>query len=83
MSKKAWKAVSTAGIVLTTIGASAGYIDIATDFHFETISDHFDFIILSSLVGAAIAFVGLIGWARHLEQPSRVRMAGWVFAFHG
>lgn len=81
MSKKAWKAVSLAGIVLTTIGASAGYIDIATGFRFEALSDHFEFLTLCLLVGAVIAFTGLIGWARHLKRPSRFRMAGWVFAF--
>lgn len=81
MSPKVWKAVALTGVALTTIGASVGYIDIATDFRFEALSAHFEFLTLCLLVGAVIAFVGLIGWGRHLERPSRVHMAGWVFAF--
>lgn len=66
MFKNAWKAVAITGTVLTTAGASVDYIDVATCFRFEAISYHFDFLTLCLLVGAVIAFVGLIGWARHL-----------------
>jgi hypothetical protein len=80
-AKAIWRVVAIAGIGFVTIGAAAGYVDIATRFRFEFISDDFEIFILALLVGTLISFIGLTGWARYLDRQSRVRMAGLVFAF--
>lgn len=80
MSKTAWKVLSLVGLVFVLVGASAGYIDIATNFRFEWISDQFAYFILSLLVGTIAVFIGSIGWARFLDRPSRVRMAVLAFS---
>jgi hypothetical protein len=73
--------VAVVGIGLIVIGAAAGYVDVGTRFKFEFISDYYEVFGLALLVGTLLSFIGLIGWARHLERQYRVRMAGLVFAF--
>ncbi len=62
-------------------GAAAEYVDVATHFKFEFISDDYEFFGLALLLGVFLSFAGLIGWARHLDRPARVKAAGAVFAF--
>jgi len=73
-----WKIGSISGISLIAVGIAAAYVDIATQFDF--FSSRFEAFILAILVGVVMAFVGLIGWAKHLKPGARVRLAGFVFA---
>ena len=75
-----WKAGSIVGICLIAIGIGAGYVDIATHFNFQFLSDHFDIFLFAILAGTLSAFICLIGWARHLKRLARARLAGIVFA---
>jgi hypothetical protein len=73
-----WKTVSLLGIALIAIGILAGYIDVATHFRFEFISDDFDIVILALLIGVLLSFVGLIGWAAQPGVRRRGSTAGLV-----
>jgi hypothetical protein len=75
-----WGPIAIVGVCLVAVGISVGYIDVATHFRFEFLSDDFDIFLLALLIGVLLAFVGLIGWARHLQSGARARMAGLVFA---
>jgi hypothetical protein len=75
-----WKPCAIAGICLIAIGIGAGYFDEATNFGFEFISDHFGIFLDCASIGIVLAFIGLIGWVRHLKSGTRKQMAGAVFA---
>ena len=79
--KAVWKVTASVGVALVVTGAAAEYVDVATHFKFEFISDDYEFFGLALLVGVFLSFAGLIGWARHLDRPARVKAAGAVFAF--
>ncbi len=79
--KAVWKVTALVGVALVVTGAAAEYVDVATHFRFEFISDDYEFFGLALLVGVFLSFAGLIGWARHLDRPARVKAAGAVFAF--
>ena len=73
-----WKIVSFLGIALVGVGILAGYVDVATHFRFEFISDDFDTFMLASLIGVVLSFVGLIGWAAQPGPRRRGLTAGLV-----
>lgn len=75
-----WKAGSITGIALIAIGIGAGYVDIATHFNFEFISDHFGIFLSAILLGTLSAFDCLIGWAIRMKRGTRALVAGLVFA---
>jgi hypothetical protein len=75
-----WKVGSIFGVSLIAIGVAAGYVDVATHFRFQFLSDDSGTFILAILVGLLLVFVGLIGWAKHLKPGTRARRAGIVFA---
>jgi hypothetical protein len=63
-----------AGASLIAIGLGAGYLDEATRFNFEFISDHYEVFGLSALVGLLLSFIGCIGWARQLRKRNLVQL---------
>lgn len=79
--KAVWKVTALVGFALVVTGAAAEYVDVATHFKFEFISDDYELFSLALLLGVFLSFAGLIGWARHLDRPARVKAAGAVFAF--
>jgi hypothetical protein len=74
-----WKAVAILGMGLIAMGILAGYLDVATHFRFEFISDDFDSFILAMAIGVILSFIGLIGWAAQPGTQRRGLMAGLVF----
>jgi hypothetical protein len=73
-----WKTVSLLGAALIAVGILAGYIDVATHFRFEFISDDFDLFTLALLVGTVLSFVGFIGWSAQPGAPRRGLTAGLI-----
>jgi NO-binding membrane sensor protein with MHYT domain len=74
-----YRATAIVGTCLIGIGIAAGYIDVATHFRFQFISDQFSIFLLALLIGALASFVGLIGWAKQLPRGGRSHMARLVF----
>jgi hypothetical protein len=79
MPATVWKATAIVGICLIIVGIAAGYVDVATHFRLEFLSDHFNIFLIAVLVGVLASSVGLIGWARLLKRCARARMVGLVF----
>jgi hypothetical protein len=79
--KTVWRLAALVGVALVVTGAAAEYVDVATHFRFDFISDDYGVFGLALLLGVLLSFTGLIGWARHLDRPARMKMAGLVFAF--
>ena len=73
-----WKTISLLGVALTAVGISAEYIDVATHFRFEFISDDFDVFTLSLLVGTVLSFIGFIGWSAQPGARRRGLTAGLI-----
>ena len=73
-----WKTISLLGVALTAVGISAEYIDVATHFRFEFISDDFDVFTLSLLVGTVLFFIGFIGWSAQPGARRRGLTAGLI-----
>jgi hypothetical protein len=46
-----WAIGILVGVVLIVIGVGAGYVDVATHFRFDFLSNHFGWFILALLVG--------------------------------
>ncbi|AEU34948.1 hypothetical protein [Granulicella mallensis] len=76
---KYWRVIALTGACLIILGVGAGYVDVATHFNFEFISNHFDMFGLMGLTGVLLTAVGCIGWARHLGKRHLVLMAVIVF----
>jgi hypothetical protein len=73
-----WKIGSTVGTILIIVGVSAGYVDMITEFRYPFISNRFGIFLLSTIVGILMAFVCVIGWARHLRPSTRAKVAAIV-----
>jgi hypothetical protein len=68
------------GASLIAVGVGAGYLDDASHFQFEFISDYSNVFGLGGLIGTLLSFIGCIGWARYLSRGHLVLMAVVVFA---
>ena len=79
--KTAWRLTAVVGVAFVMAGAAAGYVDVATHFRFEFISDDYGFFGLALVLGVLLSFAGLIGIARDLDQPARIKTEGLDFAF--
>ena len=84
-----WKTVSLSGVALIAVGVLAGYIDVATHFTFEFISDDFDCFMLAFLIGTVLTFVGFIGWSAQPEargsglKAALILVAPWMVLLLG
>jgi len=67
------------GICLIVIAIAADYVDVATHFKYEFLSDRFDIFLIAGLIGVAVSSAGLIGWTRRLAPRAQVRMVLVVF----
>ena len=74
-----WAIGIVVGVVLAVIGVGAGYVDAATQFRFDFLSNDFGWFILALLVGVVLSFVAVIGWATQIPASTRRRAAGIVF----
>jgi len=79
MQSSIWKAGAIVGATLTLTAVAAGYVDVATHFRFNFLSDYFGTLLLAGLIGVVMSSVGLVGWARRMGRGSKARMAGLVF----
>lgn len=79
--KTVWRSIALVGVALVVTGAAAEYVDVATHFRFEFISDDYEIFGLALLLGVLLSFAGLIGWGRDLDRPARMKTAALVFAF--
>ena len=70
-----WKRVSLGSAFLICLCVSAGYVDVLTHFRLEFISDYYDVIAMTGLIGAIVCVVSLVGWAKHLTREGRVGLA--------
>jgi drug/metabolite transporter (DMT)-like permease len=61
---RTWRLTALVGVFLIALGTTAFYIDVASDFRFDSIERHYDAFGAFILVGVLIAFTGFIGWAR-------------------
>jgi len=77
--KSFWMIGILVAVVLILIGVGAGYVDVATHFRFDFLSNHFAWFILALLVGIVLSFVAIIGWAKQIPAGTRRRAAGIVF----
>jgi hypothetical protein len=73
-----WKTISLLGVALTAVGISAEYIDVATHFRFEFISNDFEVFTLALLAGTVLCFVGFIGWSVQPGTQRRGLTAGLI-----
>lgn len=78
--KAVWKLTALTGFALIVTSVAAEYVDVATHFKFEFISDHYGFFGVALLTGILLSFVGVIGWARYLDRSACLATAGAVFA---
>ncbi|MCU1249525.1 MAG: hypothetical protein JWQ49_2554 [Edaphobacter sp.] len=69
-----WRAISVVGASLITVGIGAFYIDDATRFHFEFISDYSEVFGLLGMIGLLLSFIGCIGWATQLRKRNLVQL---------
>lgn len=76
-----WRNTVAAGVCLILIGIGAGYLDVATQFRFDFISRYFDVFSFAALAGVLLAFVGCIGWSRHLKKRQKILLAVAAFIF--
>jgi predicted MFS family arabinose efflux permease len=77
-SFRRWRVVALVGASLVAVGVGAYFTELSR-FNFEFIDDYFDFISLIALVGGLGAFIGCIGWAKHLGRSGRASMGSVVF----
>jgi hypothetical protein len=69
-----WRGISLVGASLIAVGIGAFYVDEATRFHFEFISDYSNVFGLLVVVGLILSFIGCIGWATQLRKRNLVQL---------
>jgi hypothetical protein len=72
-----WRITALGGLFLITIGTAYFFFDEATTDWFG--SSLLDIFGIAAVLGVPLAFIGLIGWAKHLGKKERVQMAAAVF----
>ena len=74
-----WRAAIIVGVGLIVLGMGAGYVDEATDSEFHFISRNVGYFLLAVVLGVALSFVAIIGWAKQFVPKTQLRTAGVVF----
>jgi peptidoglycan/LPS O-acetylase OafA/YrhL len=74
-----WKAMTLIGTFLIAVGGVASYFDVASHFTFDFITKYYEVFAWIALIGVLMAFIGCIGWAKHLGKERRALTAVTVF----
>ncbi len=66
--------------MLIAVGLAAFYLDVAVDFRFEFIEQHYEAFGVCILLGVVATYIGCIAWARTCDRRGRAVMAVTVLS---